>query len=155
MSDLTGHFRTYSRRPHFSETSHRTMSGIWIWAQQLVFWENSINTTPSPTAQSAWPLHFPVEQAHILYSKRPISLSPKSFILSSCLWIEWSKDLSSLCDSPPQVRLACWIFILQACYSWSVAPRRLEVALMLPLSVVSHVKVCEGPLRLHKRRSKS
>jgi hypothetical protein len=32
MSDLTGHFRTYSRKPRFLDSSNRTMSGIWIWA---------------------------------------------------------------------------------------------------------------------------
>jgi hypothetical protein len=126
------------------------MSGIWIWAQWLVSWESSINT-PSPlTAKRAWPLHFPVEQAHILYSQRPISLSFRTFIPSSCLGIEWSKDLSSLCDSPPQARLDCWIFILHACYSWSIAPRWSEVALELPLGVVSCGKICEGLLCLRK-----
>jgi hypothetical protein len=92
----------------------RILSGIWIWAQRLVFWESSINSPPPPMALKTWPHHFPVEQAHILYSQRPISLSPRVFIPSSCLGIEWSKDLSSLCDSPSQARLSCWIFILHA-----------------------------------------
>jgi hypothetical protein len=124
MSGLTGHFRTYLRKPHFfrelspdNVRSYQTISGIWIWAQWLVSWESSINTPPPTTAQKAWTLYFPVKQAHILYSKSSISLSPRAFIPSSYLGIEWSKDLSSLCDSPPQARLGCWIFILHACYS--------------------------------------
>jgi hypothetical protein len=43
MSGLTRHFRTYSRKAHFYRElppdnvwSYRTMSEIWIWAQQLV-----------------------------------------------------------------------------------------------------------------------
>jgi hypothetical protein len=28
-----------------------------------------------------------------------------------------------LCDLPPQARLGCWIFILYAYYSWSIAPK--------------------------------
>jgi hypothetical protein len=162
-SDISArHFRTYSRKPCFSRElppdyvrSCRTMSGIWIWAQRLFSWESSINTSPPPTAQKAWSLHFPVEQAHILYSQRPISLSPRAFIPCSCLGIEWSKDSSSLCDSPPQACLGCWIFILHTCYFWSVAPRWLEVPLELPLGVVSREKICECLLHLHKEKSKS
>jgi hypothetical protein len=162
-SDISArHFRTYSRKPRFSRElppdyvrSCRTMSGIWIWAQRLFSWESSINTSPPPTAQKAWPLHFPVEQAHILYSQRSISLSPRAFIPCSCLGIEWSKDSSSLCDSPPQACLGCWIFILHTCYSWSVAPRWLEVPLELPLGVVSRGKVCECLFHLRKEKSKS
>jgi hypothetical protein len=130
--------------------SSQTLSGIWIWAQWLVSWESSINTPPPPTALQSWPLQFPVEQAHFLHSQRSISLSPRAFIASSCLGIEWSKDLSSLSDSPLQAHLGCWIFILHAYYFWSHAPRQLEVALELPLGVVSHGKVCEGPLCLRK-----
>jgi hypothetical protein len=127
-----------------TETSSRTLSGspqtlseIWIWAQWLDSWEAPINIPPPPTALLSWPLHFPVEQALILNSKRPNSLSPRAFILSSCLGIEWSKDLSSLCDSPHQAHLGYWIFILHAYYSWSIGPKWLEVALELPLCVVS------------------
>jgi hypothetical protein len=53
------------------------------------------------------------------------------------LGIGWRKDSSSLCNSPSQAHLGCWIFILHAYYSWSFAPRQLEVALELPLYVVS------------------
>jgi hypothetical protein len=53
------------------------------------------------------------------------------------LGIEWSKGSSSLCDSPSQARFGCWIFILHAYYSWSFAPRWLEVSLELPLCAVS------------------
>jgi hypothetical protein len=134
--------------------SSQTLSRILIWAQRLVSWESSINTPPPPTAQKGWPLQFPVEQSHFLHSQSPISLSPRAFIPSSYLGIEWSKDSSSLCDSPPEAHLGCWIFILHAYYSWSLAPRRLEVALELPLGVVSHDKICECPLHLHKERSK-
>jgi hypothetical protein len=95
-----------------------------------------INIHPPPTALLSWSLYFPIEQALILKSKRPNSLSSRAFILSSCLGIEWSKDLSSLCDSPPQAHLDCWIFILYAYHSWSLAPRLLEVAPELPLCVV-------------------
>jgi hypothetical protein len=63
--------------------------------------------------------------------------------------------LSSLCDSPPQARLGCWIFILHAYYSWNLAPKRLEVALELPLGVVSHEKICEDPLRLRKKEARA
>jgi hypothetical protein len=126
--------------PHFftespSQTlsgSPRTLSGIWIWAQRLNFWESSIYTHIPPTAFYSWPLHSPVEKAQSLHSKRSKSLFPRAFIL-----VEWSKDSSSLCDSPLQARLDCWIFILCAYYSWSFAPRWLEVALELPLGVVS------------------
>jgi hypothetical protein len=88
-------------------------------------------------ALHSWPQHFPVEQAHSLHSLRPISLSPRTFIPCSCLGIEWSKGLSSLCGSPPQAHLGCWILILHAYYSWSFAPRWLAVALDLLLYVVS------------------
>jgi hypothetical protein len=85
----------------------------------------------------SWPHHFHAEQAHTLHSQRPNSLSPRAFIPSSCLGIEWSNNSSSLCDSPPQARLVCWIFILHAFYSWSFAPRWLEISLKLLLCVVS------------------
>jgi hypothetical protein len=121
--------------PKFKYTSQKPLTGhcpaqpniVWNLnlsrAQQLVSWESSINTPPPLTAQKAWPLHFSVEQAHILYSQRPISLSPRAFIPSSYLEIEWSKDSTSLCDSPPQAHLDGWIFILHTYYSWSIAPR--------------------------------
>jgi hypothetical protein len=132
--------------------SPRTLSGIWIWAQRLVSWESSINTHPPPMALKSWPLQFPVEQTHFLHSQRPISLSPRVFIPSSCLGIEWSKDSSSLRDSPPRAHLVCWIFILHAYYFFSLTPRWLEVVLELPLGVVSHGKVCEGPIHLCKEK---
>jgi hypothetical protein len=84
-----------------------------------------------------WPLHFSIEHAHILHSKRPNSLSLRASIPSSCLGNDWSKDSSSLCDSPRQGHLGYWIFILRAYYSWSLAPRWLEIALELPLCMVS------------------
>jgi hypothetical protein len=114
----------------------QTLSGSWIWAQQLDSLESPIYTNTPPTALLSWLLHFPIEQALILNSKRSNSLSPRAFIPSFCVEIEWSKDLSSLCDSPPQTRLGCWIFILRAYYSWRFAPRRLEVSLELLLCVV-------------------
>jgi hypothetical protein len=101
------------------------------------FFERSICTQPPPMALHPWPLHFPVEQAHILHSKGPNSLSHRASIPSSCLGIEWSEDLSFLYDSPPQACLGYWIFILSAYYSWSLAPRWFEVALEVPLCVVS------------------
>jgi hypothetical protein len=104
---------------------------FWIRAQRLDSFESSIYTHPPPTALPSWPLHFPVEQAHIIHSKRPNSLSPRASIPNSCLGIEWSKDSSSMCDSPPQAHLGYWIFILCAYYSWSLTPRWLEVALEL------------------------
>jgi hypothetical protein len=117
-----------------------TLSGFWIWAQRLDSLESPIYTNTPPTSLLSWPLHFTVEKALILHLKRPNLLSLRAFIPNSCLGIEWSKDLSSLCDSPPQAHLGCWIFILHAYYSWSFAPRRLEVTLELPLCVVSLVK---------------
>jgi hypothetical protein len=167
--------RAYPRNPQFSQSPSRTLSGpdgycsaqtdivrlprtlsgVWIWVQRLVSWESSINSPPPPMALKTWPLYFLVEQAHILYFQRPISLSPRAFIPSSCLRIEWSKDLSLLCDSAPQARVGCWIFILRTCYSCSVAPRWLEISLELPLGVVSCGKVYDGPLCLRKERSKS
>jgi hypothetical protein len=173
LSDPTGHClalleplqnsNTFHRNPwpdnvRSSRTlsgSPRTLSGIWIWAQRLVSWESSIYTPPPPTALLPWILHFAVEQAHILHSQRSNSLSPRAFIPSSYLGIEWRKDLSSLCDSPHQAHLGYWIFILHTYYAWSLAPRWLEVALELPFVVVSHGKVCEGSLCIHKERSKS
>jgi hypothetical protein len=117
--------------------SPRILSGVWIWAQWLDSWESPIYTHTPPMDFYSWPLHFSIKQAHILYSKRLNSLSPRASIRSSCLGIEWSNDSSSLCDSLPQAHLGCWIFILHAYYSWSLPPRWLEVALELPLGVVS------------------
>jgi hypothetical protein len=141
-------------RNSWSDNVQGEPDNFWIWAQWLVSWEGSINTPPPPTAQKNWPLQFPVKQAHFLHSQRSISLFTRAFISSSCLEIEWSKNLSSLCDSPPQAHLDWWIFILHAYYSLSIAPRRLEVALELMLSMVSRGKVCECLIHLCKERSK-
>jgi hypothetical protein len=113
------------------------LSGIWILAQRLYFWESYIYIHPPPTALYSWLSKFPVERLHPLHSKSLNSLSPRVFIPSSWLGIEWSKDSRSLCDSPPQACLGCWIFFLRAYYSWSFAPRWLDVALELPLGVLS------------------
>jgi hypothetical protein len=88
-------------------------------------------------ARIFWHVNFTVLQAHFLQSK-----GLKCSILEHPLHVldlgfEWRKDSSFLCDSPPQARLGSWIFILHAFYSWSYAPRWLEVALELPLYVVS------------------
>jgi hypothetical protein len=85
----------------------------------------------------SWLSNFSIERVHPLHSKSLNSLSPRVFIPSSCLGIEWSKDSRSLCDSRPQACLGYWIFILHAYYSWSVTPRWLEVVLKLPLGMVS------------------
>jgi hypothetical protein len=53
------------------------------------------------------------------------------------LEIEWSNDSSSLCDSPSQARLGCWIFILHNYYSWSITAKWLEIALKLLFYMVS------------------
>jgi hypothetical protein len=53
------------------------------------------------------------------------------------LGIEWSQDPSFVCESHLHACLGTWIFICYACYYWSFAPRRLEVALELLLCVVS------------------
>jgi hypothetical protein len=45
------------------------------------------------------------------------------------LGIEWSQYPSFMCEYNLQARLGTWIFILHAFYSWSFAPRQLEVAL--------------------------
>jgi hypothetical protein len=138
LPELVQNSKTAHRNLHLDFVRHpRTLSGFWIWAQWLDSWENFIYTHPSLMALHSWSLLFPLEQAHILYSKRPNPLSPRASIPSSCLWIEWSKNLSFLCDSLPQAHLGCWIFILHAYYSWSLPPRLLEVALEISLCVVS------------------
>jgi hypothetical protein len=113
--------------------AYQTMFGFWILAQWLDSWDSSI----SPTVLSSWQTHFPIERVHPLHSKSLNSLLPRASIQSSLLGLEWSKDSRSLFDSPPQACLGCWIFILHTFYSWSFAPRWLEVALELPLGVVS------------------
>jgi hypothetical protein len=50
------------------------------------------------------------------------------------------QGFKSLCDSSTRACLGCRNFILHACYSWSLAPRWLEVALELPLNVVNQGK---------------
>jgi hypothetical protein len=128
--------RPCSKQPHHSiETPYWTLSGpaghcptppdfVQILnPSPTASFLRELYTPPPPMALSSWPLLSPVEQAHFLHSKRQNSLSPRASIPSSCLGIEWSKDSSSLCDSPPQARLSCWIFILHAYYSWSIAPR--------------------------------
>jgi hypothetical protein len=130
LSDSVGHCLTLfeiaspiHRDPlHDFVRSCRTLSGIRIWAQWLDSWESSISTPPPPMALLSWTLRFTIEQAHFPHPQRPNSLSPRVFIPSSCLGIEWSKDSFFLCDSPPQAHLGCWIFILHAYYSWSFAP---------------------------------
>jgi hypothetical protein len=130
----------YPRCPHPPQRDpSRTLSGsprtlfeFWILAQQLVFWESSIYTPPPPMALSSWLSKFPVERVHPLHSKSLNSHSPRAFIPSSWLGFEWSKD-----SSPCVIHHNYWIFILHTSYSWSVAPRRLEVAREPPLGVVS------------------
>jgi hypothetical protein len=85
----------------------------------------------------SWLLHFAVKQAQILHSQMPNSLFPRVFIPSYCLGIEWRKDSRSLCYSPSEPCLDCWIFILHTYYSWSFTSKRLEVAIEPPLGVMS------------------
>jgi hypothetical protein len=111
----------------------QTLFGFWIWAPRQDSWESPINTPPPPMTLHAWLLNFSIEHAHTLHSKRSNSLPPRASIPSSYLGIAWSKGSSSLCDSPLQACLGYWIFVIHTYYSWSVAPRWLEVALEPPL----------------------
>jgi hypothetical protein len=139
-----------------TETSRRTMSGFTrenpkhsqegsvgqcpyfeSCPQRLDSWDSSIYIFTPPTALSSWLPHFFVERVYPLHSKSLNSLLPRASIQSSLLGIEWSKDSRSLCDSPPQTCLSCWIFIFHASYFWSFAPKWLEVVLELPLGVMS------------------
>jgi hypothetical protein len=85
----------------------------------------------------SWPNEILVLKAHSLHSKGLSHSILEHSLQVLDLGFEWSKDSTSVCDSPPQACHGCWIFILHTYYSWSYAPRRLEVALKLPLYVVS------------------
>jgi hypothetical protein len=74
----------------------------------------------------------------ISFISKGLKHSPLEILLQVLdLGIEWSQDLSFVCESHLQACLGYWIFILHGFYSWSVAPRWLKVALKLPLCVVS------------------
>jgi hypothetical protein len=122
------------------ESVRRTKSAptrFWIWVQRLVPWDSSINTSTIPMA-----LYLGHSIILVLKLIFFISKGPKHSILELSLQvldlgIEWSQDPSFMCESHIQACLGYWIFILHACYSWSFAPRWLEVALELSLCVMS------------------
>jgi hypothetical protein len=114
-----------------------TLSGFQISAQWLVSWESPISIHPLPMTLLSWPNKILVLKAYFLHSKGLIHSILEHPLQVLNLGFEWSKDSTSLCDSPPQGHLGSWIFILHTCYYWNIAPRRLKVALELPLCVVS------------------
>jgi hypothetical protein len=116
---------------------HRTLSGVQKIVQRLVFWERSINIPTPLTALSLGHMRFLVLKLILSISKglKHSTLEHTLHVLD--LGIEWSQDLSFMCESHLQAYLDTWIFILHAFYSWSFAPRQLEIALELPLCVVS------------------
>jgi hypothetical protein len=122
--------------PNFVRLS-RTLSGIQIPAQQLVPFELSIHSPSPPTARVTWHDENHVLKAHFLLSKGLIHSILEHPLQVLDLGFEWSKDSSFLCDSPPQAFLGSWIFTLHAYYYCSFAPRWLDIALELPLCVVS------------------
>jgi hypothetical protein len=115
----------------------RILPEIQIWAQQLDSLESPINIPPPPTTLPSCPLRSLGAKAHMLHLQRPKTPPLEISLQVLDLGIEWSKDSSFVCDSPPQACLDSWIFILHTYYSWSCAPRWLEVALELPLCVMS------------------
>jgi hypothetical protein len=115
----------------------RTLSGIQIPAQWLVPFELSIYSPSPPMARISLPDEIPVLKAHFLHFKCLLHLIIEHSLQVLDLEFEWRKDSSFLCDSPPQAHLGSWTFILHDYYSWSFSPRWLEVALELPLCVVS------------------
>jgi hypothetical protein len=123
--------------------SHWTLSG-WTrhclefknWDQRLVSWESPINIPPPPMALSLGHYILLVLK-FISFILKGLKHSPPEISLQVLdIGIEWSQDPSFVCESHPQACLGYWIFILHTFYSWSFAPRRLEVSLKLPLYVV-------------------
>jgi hypothetical protein len=81
---------------------NRTLSGIQILAQQLVPFELSIYIPSPPMARISWPDEIPVLKAHFLHSKGLIHSILEHSLQVLDLGFERNKDLSFMCDSPPQ-----------------------------------------------------
>jgi hypothetical protein len=108
-------------------------------SQRLVSWESSINIPTPPMTLSLSLDHLNLLVLKLIFS---ISKGQKHSTLKLPLQVldlgmEWSQDPNFVCECHLQAHIDTWILILYACYYWSFAPRRLEIALELPLCVVS------------------